>query len=367
MDEVLAFLLSGPPTHAALVEGLGPRLKAVVPVDRLWLATVALHPLVAASSSRWTAEEGLVSVTLSVADRARVTYPNLRVVPPGQLGHLRLADVERGALGLPGSLWDTYAEVAFVYFLEGERPIGGVTLATRSALSTDDLARLRGILPALHLVLRFLDRQELVEVIASTYLGAKTGRRVIDGQIHRGDGERIRAAVWFSDLRGFSELGERLPLQELLALLDDAFEVQVACVEAHGGEVLKFMGDGLLAVFRHEDDRAACDAALAAARALRGRVDARNATRSPPIRYGLSLHFGDVLYGNIGAPARLDFTVVGPAVNLAARLEGLAARLDRAIVVSEGFASRCAGTFEPLGRFALKGVGEVAAFGVVDG
>lgn len=156
-----------------------------------------------------------------------------------------------------------------------------------------------------------------------------------------------------------------MPLPEVLQLLDDAFEVQVACVEAHGGEVLKFMGDGLLAVFRHEDESAACGAALAAATALREQVDARNARRDVPIRYGLSLHFGGVLYGNIGAPARLDFTVVGPAVKLAARLESLAARLERHLVVSEAFAVRCAGTFEPLGRFPLKGVGEVAAFAVV--
>lgn len=367
MDEVVAFLLSGPSARSLLVEGLGPRLKAVLPVDRVWLGTVALHPLVAASSCRWTAEEGLVSISLAIADRGRVTPPNLRIIPPGQVGHLRLAEVERGALGLPGSLWDTYTAVAFVYFLEGDRPIGAVTLATRSGFSADDLARLGDMLPALRLALRLLDCQEMVEVIASTYLGPQTARRVIDGQIHRGDGELIRAAIWFSDLRGFSGLSERLPLRELLALLDDAFEVQVACVEAHGGEVLKFMGDGLLAVFRHEDEAAACGAALAAATALRGQVDARNADRAVPIRYGLSLHFGDVLYGNIGAPARLDFTVVGPAVNLAARLEGVAAQLDRDVVVSEAFATRCTGTFEPLGRFPLKGVGEVMAFGVVGG
>jgi adenylate cyclase len=368
MDALSAWLCTPPLTLAELVEGLGVRLRAEgVPVDRVWFGVPVAHPLVAAGGAKWTVEEGVTTQVLPYSQRER-----LRAPPPsdGMDGRLRRVDLRqepRGALGLPGALWDEgYVEVALTFMTAEQEPVGFVTFATRSGFSDVHRLRLEALLPLVRIVARLIHRSELVRVVAATYLGRETGRRVVEGQIHRGEGERIRAAIWFSDLRGFSELSGRLGMEALLDLLDDAFEAQVACVEAGGGEVLKFIGDGLLAVFRSDDDRIACAAALAASVALEGALADVNARREAagrvPIRYGLSLHFGEVMYGNIGAPERLDFTVIGPAVNLAARLEGVCPQVGRSTVVSEAFASLCPGRFEPIGRFELKGVGPATAF-----
>src|SRR5262249_25603396 len=151
--------------------------------------------------------------------------------------------------------------------------------------------------------------------------GRQSGGRVLEGQIYRGAGETIRAVIWLCDLRGFTALSEALPRDELIALLNCYFGPMCDGVTAHGGEVLKFIGDALLAIFPIErDPRRACAAALAAARQAMAEIGEENRRRAangrPAIAYGLALHVGDVLYGNIGSDTRLDFTVIGPAVNL---------------------------------------------------
>jgi adenylate cyclase len=183
--------------------------------------------------------------------------------------------------------------------------------------------------------------------LLDTYVGPHTGSRIIEGRIERGQVERIEAALWFTDLRGFTRFSEETLLTEVLASLNAWFEIMVEVIEAGGGEVSKFIGDAVLAVFpigATRDRRQACRDAFAAAQAFGQRTDVANGERirqgRMPLAFGLALHCGEVAYGNVGAPRRLDFTVMGPAVNRASRLLDLAKRLQRRMVVS-GVVAEC--------------------------
>jgi adenylate cyclase len=199
--------------------------------------------------------------------------------------------------------------------------------------------------------------------LLATYLGADAAGRVLAGAIERGGAETIDAVIWFSDLEGFTRLSDTLPRQELLNLLNGYTERIVDAIEAEGGEVLKFIGDGILAIFRQSEPAEACAAALRGWRAAHAATDALTEARQKDglaaTRPYLALHRGEVLYGNIGGKARLDFTVLGLAVNEAVRMAGLSRDLDQQAIISEAFAmtsgperDRLAG----LGRFALRGV-----------
>jgi adenylate cyclase len=206
----------------------------------------------------------------------------------------------------------------------------------------------------------------------NTYVGNHAGERILAGQIRRGDTQEIRAAIWLSDMRGFTALADRLPPGILLGLLNRYFDHQVPAILKHGGEVLKFMGDGLLAIFPLAEDGSSADEicvrALSAAREAEANIERANEPLGRDkieLRFGLALHLGQVLYGNIGGGDRLDFTCIGPAVNLAARLEKLSSTLGRSIVASADFARHCPHDLEPLGEFALTGFGKPqTAFGL---
>jgi adenylate cyclase len=214
--------------------------------------------------------------------------------------------------------------------------------------------------------------QRVAGNLLATYVGKNAGERILAGRIRRGDTEAIHAAIWLSDMRGFTKLAGRLAPQALVDLLNRYFDCQVPAIAEHNGEVLKFMGDGLLAIFptgAERDAAAVCASALKAALAARAKVAELQATSDSDsgVRFGLALHLGDVLYGNIGSGNRLDFTCIGPAVNLAARLEKLAGRLGRTVLASEDFAKYCGGDFSPIGKFAVAGfTEEETAYGLLD-
>ena len=200
--------------------------------------------------------------------------------------------------------------------------------------------------------------------LLDTYVGNHAGERILAGRIRRGDIESINAAVWLSDMRGFTALADRLPPRTLIDLLNRYFDCQVPAILDHGGEVLKFMGDGLLAIFPiAENDRDAsriCARVLAAALDARAKVAALDGVPeiegTDRVRFGLALHLGEVQYGNIGGGNRLDFTCIGPAVNLAARIEKLAGKLGRTLLASGEFARHCGSGLAPVGEFSLPGV-----------
>jgi len=185
---------------------------------------------------------------------------------------------------------------------------------------------------------------------------------VLEGQIRRGSGETINAVIWLCDLRGFTNLSESLSRETLIELLNGYFGAMCDAVAGEGGEVLKFIGDAMLAIFPIGADRTAtCRAALTAAERAQAALVVENRRRDkaglPRIDYGLALHVGDVIYGNIGSDTRLDFTVIGPAVNLTARIESLCRQLGRQLLLSSEFVEAGGMSATSLGRFTLKGVG----------
>jgi adenylate cyclase len=193
-------------------------------------------------------------------------------------------------------------------------------------------------------------------ILLDTYVGHDAGERILAGRIRRGDIEEIHAAIWLSDMRGFTALADSLPPPVLIDLLNRYFDCQVPVILGHGAEVLKFMGDGLLAIFTIASNEAeVCKRALTAARQAQANVAALADSAMPGLRFGLALHIGEVLYGNIGSGNRLDFTCIGPAVNCAARIEKLTSQLRRAILASGEFVRHCPGEFISLGEFSLAG------------
>lgn len=200
--------------------------------------------------------------------------------------------------------------------------------------------------------------------LLDAYVGRAAGQRILAGEVRRGDGQTIDAVIWYCDLRGFTRASDTLPRDTIIALLNDYFDTMGTIVTGAGGEILKFMGDGMLAIFPvPTHDRRAATAATAA-RAAASAADAmlvlnriRAAAGEPTVRFGLALHLGEVMFGNIGASQRLDFTVIGPAVNHAARLEKLCGPLDRTVLLSSAMAALLPkAEIEPLGDHAMKDI-----------
>ena len=196
--------------------------------------------------------------------------------------------------------------------------------------------------------------------LMTTYLGRDAGERVLRGEIRRGEAEPVRTILWNSDLRGFTRLADSIPRDALIALLNDYAETVVEVVQGHGGDVLKFMGDGILAMFPVVDCERALDAAEEAMRQIEALGKVRASRGEPATNFYLSMHLGEVAFGNIGSRERLDFTVIGPAVNELSRIGGMCRSLDQTVVVSSAFrqaaGSDCA-RLVSLGRYALRGVG----------
>ena len=225
------------------------------------------------------------------------------------------------------------------------------------------LTAIEQVVPSLALAAKGSSTYRIANTVIETYLGRDAGQRVLSGAIERGSGETIRATLWYCDLRGFTKLADTIPRDRLLAMLDDYFECMVATVQEFRGQVLKFMGDGLLAIFTLDDDAESCRAALNAAERALHRVEkltaARKASGLPVSEFSIGLHLGEVMYGNIGARDRLDFTVVGPAVNEASRIEAMCRGLEQNLVISSAFAKAAKGSTDrlvSLGRYALRGV-----------
>jgi adenylate cyclase len=245
--------------------------------------------------------------------------------------------------------------------------INCITWATDRANGFTDaeVDGLTEIAEALAIIVELQSTRRIASHLMDTYVGHRTGERVLSGAITRGAAQTIQAVIWFCDLRGFTALADSLPRERLIAMLNDYFEAVVTAVVGEGGEALKFMGDGLLAIFELNTDEEAparCAAALRAAVIATEKIATRNLERramgEPEIRFGLALHLGEVTYGNIGAPNRLDFTVIGPAVNHAARLEKIASELGRHVVTSASFAAAAQSSFKSLGMHQLRGVTE---------
>jgi len=347
----------------------------------LWRAAVfvrTLHPCVTGRRLLWQAGEAVRVGELPFEELETAKYrdsPVVKVYSTAAPLRRRL-ESERDAAEFD-VLRELYAEGATDYlasplfFTDGTIQVA--TWATRNGGGFSDahIAGIEAIAAPLARVAEIRALRRTAGNLLDTYVGNQTGERILAGQIRRGHTETIHAAVWLSDMRGFTPLTEILRPPEMISLLNRYFDCQVPPILERGGEVLKFMGDGLLAIFPIEGAGAAavCEAALSAANEARSRIaalgDSIDTAGAKRARFGLALHVGEVLYGNIGGGTRLDFTCIGPAVNIAARLEKLAGKLGRAIVASEEFARHCGRGLEPLGSFVLPGSAkEHAVFGL---
>jgi len=358
----------------AFLEAFAEELLANgIEVSRVSTGVPTLHPQVFSVSGLWEAGRG-TSERRNLADAntfSRLEHSPVKTVYEGR-GPVR-CDLTAPAAE---DEYEIYADlrnegftdylVIGVPFSDGSNKV--LTLATkrRGGFTADETATFMALIPALAMNLEIQALRRTAQTLLDVYVGRHAGKRVLEGAIKRGMGETIPAVVWVCDVRGFTKLSEELPREKLIELLNDYFGVMCRAVEQYQGEVLKFIGDALLAIFpiSGEDPAPACHQALAAARAAVTGIDELNAERAkrnePVIAYGIALHVGDVIYGNIGGENRLDFTVIGPAVNLAARIEGLCRELGRSILLSEAFVAAARIAVEPMGRFALKGVAALA-------
>jgi adenylate cyclase len=227
-----------------------------------------------------------------------------------------------------------------------------------------DVADLCRAMPLLALTVKSASLARIAGTLVETYLGRDPGRQVLQGRIARGVADRIEAVLWFSDLRSYTRITDTAAPGQIIPLLNDYADAIISAIHEQGGDVLKLMGDGTLAIFTADDRGRACQAALGAAVAASRAVAAVNQRRTakglPTTDMYLGLHLGEVFYGNIGSKERLDFTVVGPAVNEVSRIAGMCRSVDQPLLVSSAFAAALG---EPksrlvsVGRYALRGVG----------
>jgi adenylate cyclase len=244
-------------------------------------------------------------------------------------------------------------------FLSGEVHVA--TFATRrpGGFLDAELAALRRLLPPFTRLAEIYSSMRKARNILDAYLGPYAGEKVLQGSIRRGDGEDIRAVIWFCDLRDSTPLADSMTRRDFLRLLNEYFECVLGPVQERGGQVLRFIGDAALAIFPvAADPGEACAQALAAAREAVSRMQSLNQGRGRALRFGIGLHLGEVTYGNVGTPERIEFTVVGAAANEAARIESLCKTLGVDILVSEEVQRALTVPLRPLGTHTLRGVGD---------
>ena len=344
-----------------------------MPVSRLRILIRTLHPQLFAMAYSWHEDTGEVAVWR--APHAMVLSEQYQESPfaaiiNGEGGVRRRLDGPDPKLDYP-VLEELRAEGATDYvampmrFSDGQINIVSMSSRAPGGFTVGDLGRLYEILPLLSRLLEVQALKMNASTLLGTYLGKNTGRRVLDGLVKRGDGETLHALIWFSDLRNSTPMSEALSSDAYLATLNEFFDCMVGSIVENGGEVLKFIGDAVLAIFPIADaDSAKPEAggqALAAVRSARRRIQELNRERGdrklPAIEFGVGLHRGDVTYGNVGSTDRLDFTVIGVPANEAARIQDLCKVLDTPVLISARLGERFSGELVSLGRHALRGVG----------
>ncbi len=252
--------------------------------------------------------------------------------------------------------------VCIPIFFSNGRKRNGLTFATKhpDGFGAAEFSFFRSLVPAIRSVMEIRAGERILDEILQTYVGGDPHKRILAGDIHRGKVTRIKSALLFSDLRGFTNLSMILPEEDITDLLNRYFDCVVPEVEQRGGEVLKFIGDGVLAIFQEHDGHTigACTQALAAAKGSLARIARANALGSlpAPLIAGIALHYGEAAYGNVGSGQRLDFTVIGRDVNIANRITRLNEKLGQPILMSQAFASQLKFGAQHLGEFEFKGV-----------
>ena len=372
LGETILEWLSGQALHdtepGALYGELCQRLRGIgLPVLRGQVAFRILHPLYDASIVSWDAGRGAV-VELYKPDNGAQRERFMRS-PYGHVLAQRLPILRRRLTGETALLdFETLEEMRalggtdYVLFVVGFDPAAqnGILcswLGDRPTGFTDgEIAELQRVTRELAIALKSKIERSVAQNVAHAYLGKRAGQAVLNGLIRRGDGEKITAALWYSDLRRSTALADRLSAEAFLGLLGRYFEMTASAVLDHGGEVVSLVGDAVLGLFRVEDTpQEACGRALAAAHEARRRLGVFLASADEPLDFGISLHLGQVIYGNVGVPERLQFTLVGAAVNEVVRVQDLTKQLGHPLLATAPFARAVAGAWHSLGEHALRG------------
>ncbi len=366
LDDLLAGFCEG-------VRALG------IPLWRGHIAMRTLHPSFEALTYRWLREEGVQRDEIARTDEATLDW---KASPFSYMLEHDLYALRRRLVGpnaeVDFGLLETFRDQGGTDYVARILPFGDTELFQRqtgvlTSWTTDrpegfrdeEIAVLDRLQPRLALTIKSILSDQITRNVADTYIGPEAGKRILNGEIRRGSVQVIHAVIFFADLRGFTALTEEVPRDELVPMLDDYLECMARPIVQHGGQVLKFLGDGLLATFDLSDktDDSICRDTLDAAWETLQRTDLLNAARAtdgkPTMAVDVALHLGDVLYGNVGAYDRLDFTVIGPAVNEASRIENLCDKIGRRLLVSSTFAdaaTQCTGRLVSVGSHQLRGL-----------
>jgi adenylate cyclase len=360
------------PTGQELMRGLGAALTdGGFPLMRMLLAKPTLHPQIASIAYRWA--RGTPDVE-SFTREHDIWQSDQYLRSPMALIYAGEPMIRRRLFGPDLKLdfpilEDLVAEGGTDYAIFGlrrgdGRPLAVISIATDApgGFTDEQFTGFQTLLPLLSLIVDVIETRLTAKSLLEIYLGGDAGKRVMGGLIRRGESVTIAAAIWQCDLRDFTAMSNQLPRDEVLAILNDYFDAVTRPVMARGGEILKFIGDAVLAIFPMRDDldrdakcRTALEAAEEALEALRDVNELRASAGKQPLSIGIGLHAGSVSYGNIGSHTRLDFTVIGPAVNLAARITGLCRPLNQPLLASRAFASPCGSKLVPLGHYPMHG------------
>jgi adenylate cyclase len=374
----------------ALFDGLCRRLvEAGVPLSRAFAGMRTLHPQWAGYGYTWRRESGVEPAQFErgldyetvVANSPYACLMN-RLAEPGYQGppwaYLRrrlagpAAQLDFPVLAARAAAGGTDYFAMLVAFGAGGDPARGTGIGYSfetghsEGFSEDDLLLLKAVLPAVSLAIMGDAGHTIAAGLLATYIGADAGRRVHEGAVTRGSVETVFAVLWYADIRGFTAIADTTTGRAVVEMLDEVFETLTVPLRRRGAQVLKFLGDGMLATFPIGPGgvRQNCGSALDAAVEAMHDIDRLNAARrragKPAVAVDLALHIGEVLYGNVGAADRLDFTVIGPAVNEAARIEALCEPLGARVLVSAELAGAAGdpGRLRSLGRHPLRGVRE---------
>ncbi|PVE25157.1 adenylate/guanylate cyclase domain-containing protein [Microvirga sp. KLBC 81] len=369
-------------TEPEILHGFCDRLvEAGLPVNRVNMIIDTLHPVYEGRAFRWrknraeiepVVEYGRTNEGEAAENWRRSTYYHLfhtgddmlrrRIGPEHPVDFVVLDELrEEGQTD--------YLALAHRFAAEGS--IGEMdcvysswTTDVDSGFSDDHVSLLRDLALPLALAMKCASLARITETLVTTYLGRDAGRRVLSGRIARGVADRIQAVLWFSDLHGFTRVTETTGPEQIIPFLNDYAEAIVSSIHDAGGDVLKLIGDGILAIFAAEDPAQACRCALEAEKRMRARIRSLNENRAscnlPVTNAYLALHIGEVFYGNIGSQDRLDFTVVGPAVNEVSRIAALCRSVERDVLASSAFFSAASeddrAALVSVGRYALRGV-----------
>ncbi|WP_422001162.1 adenylate/guanylate cyclase domain-containing protein [Reyranella sp.] len=360
---------------ASFLEQLMQRIQAVgIPVWRAYIGLQLIHPQLQAMGFMWRRGEPVQEI----ARRYGIQFTPAYIGSPMQAAREQGKTVRHRLDEITDAdhivLHELKAEGGIDYLampmrIRRDGPVPVMTFATdsRPGFTDEDVADLARLVDLIGAIVEMHIEHSVAETVANTYLGHQVGNRVLNGMIRRGEGEEINAVLWFSDLRDFTGMNERMPAGEMLDLLNNYLQLVGDALAANGGEILKFIGDGVMAYFPAEDALflpIVTGQAVAAARRLIGDVAAANEARAAagrePVRFGVGLHVGPVTFGNVGTEDRLDFTVIGPAVNRASRLEGLTKALGVPVCASAEFNDACMVSLKSLGKHRLRGIPQPA-------